>query len=96
MLSANNLRSAFDLGLIILEECFDTFFNRTRIPDGGPKIMDVFAESIGKVSNRQTIAFRHLWQLVQMKIHEAATAKDGVTPESILALVGVTQISAVR
>ena len=47
--SANNLRSVFDLGLIVLEECFDTFFDRTKTPDGRPQILDMFAESIGKI-----------------------------------------------
>jgi hypothetical protein len=44
-------------------------------------------------SNRQTIAFHHLWELADRKIHEAATIKRGVTHESILALVGVMKES---
>lgn len=45
----NHVRSIFDLALIILDECFDAFFNRTRTADKRPQVMDVFAESIGRV-----------------------------------------------
>lgn len=45
----NHVRSVFDLALIILDECFNTFFNRTRTTDKRPQVMDMFAESIGRV-----------------------------------------------
>jgi hypothetical protein len=47
--AANHMRSVFDLALIILEEAFDTFFDRSKTPDGRPQILDMFAESIGRV-----------------------------------------------
>jgi hypothetical protein len=47
--SSNRVLSVYDLGLIILEECFDTFFDRTNMPDRRPQIMDIFAASIGQV-----------------------------------------------
>jgi hypothetical protein len=46
---SNHVRSVFDLALIVLDECFDTFFDRTITLDRRPQIMDMFAESIGKV-----------------------------------------------
>jgi hypothetical protein len=46
---ANHVRSVFDLALIILDECFDTFFDRTITLDKRPQIMDMFGESIGRV-----------------------------------------------
>jgi hypothetical protein len=46
---ANHVRSVFDLALIVLDECFDTFFDRTITLDQRPQIMDMFAESIGQV-----------------------------------------------
>jgi len=46
---ANHIRSVFDLGLIIIEQCFDTFFDRKKTNDKRPQIMDIFAESIGRV-----------------------------------------------
>lgn len=45
----NYVLSIFDLALIILDESFDTFFSRTRTPDKRPQVMDMFAESIGRV-----------------------------------------------
>lgn len=45
----NHVRSVLDLALIILEECFDSFFNRARTADKRPQVMDMFAESIGRV-----------------------------------------------
>lgn len=46
---SNRVMSVYDLGLIILEECFDTLFDRTITPDGRPQVLDMFAESIGRV-----------------------------------------------
>lgn len=51
----NHVLSIFDLALIILDECFDTFFNRTRTPDKRPQVMDMFAESIGRVVSPQLV-----------------------------------------
>lgn len=45
----NHVHSIFDLALIILDECFDAFFNRTKTADARPQVLDVFAESIGHV-----------------------------------------------
>ena len=47
--SSNHVRSVFDLALIILDECFDTFFDRQKKPDKRPQVMDIFSESIGDV-----------------------------------------------
>ncbi|KAK7744941.1 hypothetical protein SLS53_003174 [Cytospora paraplurivora] len=46
----NHIRSILDLALIVLEECYNTFFDRTRTEDQRPQIMDMFAESIGRIS----------------------------------------------
>jgi hypothetical protein len=45
----NHILSVFDLGLIILEECFNTFFDRAATLDKRPQTLDIFAESIGNV-----------------------------------------------
>lgn len=45
----NHVKSIFDLALMILDECFNTFFNRARTADKRPQVMDMFAESIGRV-----------------------------------------------
>jgi hypothetical protein len=50
----NHIRSVFDLGLIILDEAFNVFFDRTKTADKRPQVLDIFAESIGKVVSRQS------------------------------------------
>lgn len=43
----NRIRSAFDLGLLIIEECCSTFFDRTKTPDPKqPQVIDQFAQAI--------------------------------------------------
>jgi hypothetical protein len=64
---SNHVRSAFELGLIILEECFDTFFDRAKTPDKRPQVLDMFAESIGRVvclSSQQYYAVN--WLLIEL------------------------------
>ena len=43
------IRSVFDLALIIISECTRTFFDRTRTPDRQPRVLDLFSEAIGRV-----------------------------------------------
>ena len=46
----NRIRSAFDLGLLIIEECSSTFFDRTKNPDPKqPQVIDQFAQAIADV-----------------------------------------------
>lgn len=110
----NHIRSIYDLALIILDECFDTFFSRAKTADKRPQVMDVFAESIGRVvrppricrfpfdpeptgtltffqTNKQAIAFKHLWQLSERLtgIYQSGI-EDKVDPALILALLNVT------
>ncbi|KKY38441.1 putative ankyrin repeat protein [Diaporthe ampelina] len=100
----NHVRSIFDLALIILDECFNTFFNRARTADKRPQVMDMFAESIGRVTHKQAVAFKHLWSLserltaiyqrgVEDKFDPAiyqSEVEDKVDPRIMLALLDVT------
>ncbi|KAI8294268.1 hypothetical protein K4K59_005176 [Colletotrichum sp. SAR11_240] len=45
----NQIRSVFDVALIILDECSNTFFDRTKTPDRHPQVMDIFGEAIGNL-----------------------------------------------
>ncbi|ROW18177.1 hypothetical protein VPNG_00044 [Cytospora leucostoma] len=87
----NHVLSIFDLALIILEECYNTFFDRTTTEDQRPQIMDMFSESIGRVTNQQAIAFTHLWTLSQRltDIYESGV-EDEVDSSILLALLNVT------
>ncbi|KAK3990762.1 hypothetical protein QBC44DRAFT_324721 [Cladorrhinum sp. PSN332] len=61
----NQIRSVYDLALIVLDECSNTFFDRTKTEDSQPQVMDIFSESIGNVTNQHTISFQHVWHWTQ-------------------------------
>ncbi|KAK3396852.1 hypothetical protein B0T20DRAFT_244041 [Sordaria brevicollis] len=61
----NQIRSVYDLALIILDECSNTFFDRTRADEGQPQVVDIFSEAIGRVTNQHTISFQHVWHWTQ-------------------------------
>lgn len=46
------IRSAFDLALIIVDECSRVFFDRTLTNDRQPNLIDIFAEAIKGVVSR--------------------------------------------
>ncbi|KAI3542651.1 hypothetical protein CSPX01_06856 [Colletotrichum filicis] len=72
----NQIRSVFDVALIILDECSNTFFDRTKTPDRHPQVMDIFAESIGTLQNKQTVSFQHLWHWTEQasKVYHSKSA----------------------
>ena len=45
----NQIRSVFDLALIIIDECSNTFFDRTKTPDRQPQVIDTFSDAIGNL-----------------------------------------------
>ncbi|KAM0327166.1 hypothetical protein ACHAQA_006297 [Verticillium albo-atrum] len=45
----NQIRSVFDLGLLVIDECSNTFFDRARTTDRQPQVIDQFSEAIGNV-----------------------------------------------
>ncbi|RYP56855.1 hypothetical protein DL771_011559 [Monosporascus sp. 5C6A] len=58
------VRSVYDLGLVILDECFNSVFGRP--PMGGQQgqkmnAIELFTDAIGQVSNQQVILYRQLW-----------------------------------
>ncbi|KAK3370744.1 hypothetical protein B0T24DRAFT_299103 [Lasiosphaeria ovina] len=65
----NQIRSVYDLALIILDECSNTFFDRTKTEDSQPQVMDIFSEAIGNVTNQHTISFQHVWHWTQKASH---------------------------
>ncbi|KAK3386840.1 hypothetical protein B0H63DRAFT_411967 [Podospora didyma] len=57
----DHIRTVFDLALIVLTEVTNIFFDRAKTSDRQPQVMDIFADSIGQVQNREAIAFDNLW-----------------------------------
>ncbi|KAL2128341.1 hypothetical protein VTI74DRAFT_9302 [Chaetomium olivicolor] len=57
----NQIRSVYDLALIILDECSNTFFDRTKTRDSQPQVIDIFSEAIGNLTHKHTISFQRVW-----------------------------------
>lgn len=45
----DEIRSVFDLGMIIIDQCSRVFFDRTQSEDLQPQVIDGFANAIGRV-----------------------------------------------
>ena len=45
----DEIRSVFDLAIIIIDQCSRVFFDRTKSTDLQPQVMDTFANAIGRV-----------------------------------------------
>ncbi|KAI1357706.1 hypothetical protein F5Y08DRAFT_351866 [Xylaria arbuscula] len=59
-LDSNQIRTVFELGLIVLDECTRTFFDRTKLLDRQPQVIDEFSKAIGNIMHKQTTAFQRL------------------------------------
>ncbi|KAI2465954.1 hypothetical protein F4781DRAFT_371588 [Annulohypoxylon bovei var. microspora] len=60
--SGDQIRTVFDLGLVIIDECSNTFFDRTKTGDRQPLVLDAFSKAIGNIMQKQTAAFERLWR----------------------------------
>jgi hypothetical protein len=45
----DQIRSVYDLAVIIMDECSSVFFDRTRPTDERPQVLDIFSTAIGNV-----------------------------------------------
>ncbi len=48
-LGSNQIRTVFELALIVLDECTKTFFDRTKFLDRQPQVIDEFSKAIGNI-----------------------------------------------
>ncbi|KAL2063961.1 hypothetical protein VTL71DRAFT_4455 [Oculimacula yallundae] len=71
------INSAYDLALIILDQCSRVFFDRTKTADRQPQAMDLFASAIGDVTYKQTIAYDHFWATA-LQVSHIYKSKDPV------------------
>ncbi|KAI0528419.1 hypothetical protein GGR58DRAFT_519073 [Xylaria digitata] len=58
---SGSVHTVFELGLIIIDECSKTFFDRTKTLDRRPQAIDEFSRAIGNIMHKQTVAFKRLW-----------------------------------
>lgn len=50
---------------IIIDQCSNVFFDRTKPLDLRPEVMDIFTETLGDVNHYTAIAFKVFWQNVE-------------------------------
>ncbi|CAJ2503412.1 Uu.00g108060.m01.CDS01 [Anthostomella pinea] len=55
--SGKPANSACDIALVIMDECSNTFFNRTKDYTGQPRVLDAFSEAIRGFTQKQTVEF---------------------------------------
>ncbi|KAG6356053.1 hypothetical protein INS49_015438 [Diaporthe citri] len=60
------IMSAWHLASIIIDQCSNVFFDRTKPLDLRPEVMDIFAETLGDVNHYTTIAFKVFWHSVDV------------------------------
>ncbi|CAM1509028.1 Fc.00g027670.m01.CDS01 [Cosmosporella sp. VM-42] len=58
---SSRIHSAYDLALIIIDECSNIFFDRTKTDLRQPQMIEIFSEAIGNMAHKQTVSFNHLW-----------------------------------
>lgn len=56
----------FPIASIIIDQCSNVFFDRTKPLDLRPEVMDIFAETLGDVNHYTTIAFKVFWHSVDV------------------------------
>ncbi|KAI1169866.1 hypothetical protein F4777DRAFT_571584 [Nemania sp. FL0916] len=60
-LGPGQIRTVFELALIVLDECTTTFFDRAESLDGRPQVIDEFRRAIVNIMHRRGRAFKKLW-----------------------------------
>lgn len=55
---SRQIRTVFDLALIIISECSNTCFDRLKVGDGQLRLLDVFSKAIWKIVRRRPIHFQ--------------------------------------
>ncbi|KAE9376263.1 hypothetical protein N431DRAFT_462111 [Stipitochalara longipes BDJ] len=58
------IQSAYDLSLIIVDQCSGGIFERTKAIKNQSPVLDMFQDAIGILSDKQTLAVSHFWSLV--------------------------------
>ncbi|KAI1130978.1 hypothetical protein F5Y10DRAFT_288380 [Nemania abortiva] len=66
MMGPDAMRTVFELGLIILDECTSTFFNRATGTEQ-PRVTDEFSKATGNIMDKQTSAFNMIVALMEEK-----------------------------
>ncbi|KFA54065.1 hypothetical protein S40293_05549 [Stachybotrys chartarum IBT 40293] len=88
----NHIRSAYDVALIVIDECSSLFFDRTKTDERQPQVVEIFSEAIGNMAQKQTISSSHLWHWTN-ELAKASHKKSSLVDLTALhtALLNITQ-----
>ncbi|KAI1385692.1 uncharacterized protein F4822DRAFT_351390 [Hypoxylon trugodes] len=85
----DQIRTVFDLALIIINECSNTFFDRTKAVDRQPQVIDAFSKAIGNIMHKQTAAFERLWRWTDDASKVYRSTANGDTSELHVPLLDI-------
>lgn len=60
------IRSVFDLALIVLRECTNILLDRSQSQDHRPQVMDIFAETIGRIDHKLATQLDRVWRWTEL------------------------------
>jgi hypothetical protein len=76
----NEIRSAYDLALIIIDECSRVLLNSTKTADRQPKVMDLFANEIAYIV-REMLKNQNTTNQIRIIDKVLHTVTFGIPPE---------------
>ncbi|KAI2780008.1 hypothetical protein F4815DRAFT_166294 [Daldinia loculata] len=86
---SNWIRTPFDLGLIVIDECAKTLFDRTKPLGWEPQVLDTFHKAIKHIMHKRTLAFEKLWLWADNASKMYKSNSFGDTPEHHISLIDV-------
>ncbi|KAK4238609.1 hypothetical protein C8A03DRAFT_43673 [Achaetomium macrosporum] len=79
----SQIRSIYDLALIIVDECSKVFFDRTK-PDLRPEVVDMFGSAISNVSEKKSEAYERFGRDVKrMNTHDPLQTAEELLRKSL-------------
>ncbi|KAK3305972.1 uncharacterized protein B0T15DRAFT_533949 [Chaetomium strumarium] len=79
----SQVRSIYDLALIIVDECSKVFFDRTK-PDLRPEVVDMFGSAISTVSEKKSEAYERFGRDVKrMNTHDPLQTSEELLRKSL-------------
>ncbi|KAK0103966.1 hypothetical protein ONS96_005071 [Cadophora gregata f. sp. sojae] len=61
-LREGEIRSVYDMALLIMNQCSTVFFDRTKPVDERPEVLDIFSNALSHVSGMKCISFESFWR----------------------------------
>ncbi|KAL8300687.1 hypothetical protein RB593_010160 [Gaeumannomyces tritici] len=78
--NSSTINSIYHLALMIIDQCSNVFFDRTKPLDQRPEVIDIFNSAIGNVTDLTSIAYDSFWFNASVSRGEVFTS--GLRPAS--------------